>query len=138
MVGILKIEGRDTGGAFLGLAFCDKDGFVPVLSLAFVNTKLYEALEKVQIASRPNLIPPWVKVKEIDHYKYRSLRNGAVLRENQLGYDQSIIDRNNRWRRMQGSKGKAGLSLGQLYCLDILTLLSLNTTAHTSCFLESL
>ena len=43
---------------------------------------------------RSDLIPAWVKVREIYHY-YRSLRRGAVLRANQLNYDQSIIDTNN-------------------------------------------
>ena len=117
---ILMSEGRDTGEP--GPAFCDRNGYV--LSLAYFNTRFHEALETVQMR-RSDLIPAWVKIREIYHY-YRSLRRGAVLRAKHLNYDQSIIDTNNRWQKTQGSRGKASLPMGQLY-LDIL--LSLNT--HT-------
>ena len=120
LVRILSEEGRNSGPP--GPAFCDRDGCV--LSLFYLNTKFHEALEAVQ-SRRPDLIPAWVKVKEIYHY-FRSLRRGAVLRAKHLKYDQSIIDANNRWRIMQGTRGKANLPMGQLY-LDII--LSLNT--HT-------
>ena len=120
LVKTLSEEGRDSGSP--GPAFCDRDGYV--LSLFYLNTKFHEALEAVQ-ARRPDLIPAWVKVREIYRY-YRSLRRGAVLRAKHLEYDQSIIDANNRWRKMQGTRGKASLPMGQLY-LDII--LSLNT--HT-------
>ena len=120
LIKILMSEDRDTGAP--GPAFCDRNGYV--LSLSYFNAKFHEALETVQMR-RSDLIPAWVKVREIYNY-YRSLRRGAVLRANQFNYDQSIIDTNNRWRRMQGSRGKASLQMGQLY-LDIT--LSLNT--HT-------
>ena len=121
---ILSSEGRNTGVP--GPAFCDRDGCV--LSLFYFNAKFHKAFETVQ-TRRPDLIPAWVKVREIYHY-YWSLRRGAVLRANHLNYDQSIIDTNNdRWRRMQGSRGRASLPMGQLY-LDIT--LSLNTHTHFS------
>ena len=126
LVQVLVLEGRSEGNP--GPAFCDKEGFV--LPARVFNTAFHASLENVQV-QRPDLIPAWIKVIEIYHY-YRSLRRGAVLRAKQLNYDQSVIDTNNRWRRMQGTRGKASLPMGQLY-LDII--LSLNT--HTR-FSESL
>ena len=126
LVQVLVLEGRSEGNP--GPAFCDKEGFV--LPARVFNTAFHASLENVQV-QRPDLIPAWIKVIEIYHY-YRSLRRGAVLRAKQLDYDQSVIDTNNRWRQMQGTRGKASLPMGQLY-LDII--LSLNT--HTR-FSESL
>ena len=123
---VLVLEGRSEGNP--GPVFCDKEGFV--LPARYFNMAFHASLENVQV-QRPDLIPAWIKVIEIYHY-YCSLRRGAVLRAKRLDYDQSVIDTNNRWRQMQGTRGKASLPMGQLY-VDII--LSLNT--HTR-FSESL
>ena len=93
-----------------------------MLPARFFNTAFHTSLENVQI-QRPDLTLAWIKVIEIYHYYDRSLRRGAVLQAKQLNYDQrSITDTNNRWRRMQGTRGKASLPMGQLYLHIILSL----------------
>ena len=118
LVKILEVERRSEGSP--GPAFCDRSGFV--LGSNFLNEKFHEALERVQTL-RPDLIPSNVKVREI-YNMYRSLRRGAVLRANELEYDQSVIDMNNRWRQMQSARGKAKLPMGQLYLDILLSLIS--------------
>ena len=63
------------------------------------------------------MIPEEVNVKE-SFSLFRSLRRGSHSRAVNAKVTDSVIETNNRWRKLQTTKGKKGLSMSQLY-LDI-------------------
>lgn len=95
-----------------GPAFCDEQG--QVLSYAFMNSLFHEELQKLQ-EDQSDLIPPEVEVSEV-YNLYRLLRRGATSRATELGYSETVINLNNRWRTTQSNKGVGGLKkMSQLY-----------------------
>lgn len=111
LVELLSGKGRNDTSA-PGPAFCDKQG--NVLSYSFMNSLFHEELQKVQDL-HPDEIPPEVDISET-YNLYRSLRRGATSRATELGYSETIINMNNRWRLTQSNKGVGGLKkMSQLY-----------------------
>ena len=98
MVEVLVQEGLS---GIPGPAYCDSKG--KAMSYKEMNTEFHSALRKVQ-KERPDLISDDVEVEEVYNI-YRSLRRGATSRATELGYDGAVIDMNNRWRKVQLSKG---------------------------------
>ncbi len=98
MVEILVQEGLSTSP---GPAYCNSEG--KAMSYKAMNTEFHSALRRVQ-KQRPDLIPDDVEIEEVYNI-YRSLRRGATSRATELGYDGTVIDMNNRWRKVQLSKG---------------------------------
>jgi len=95
-----------------GPAYCDSKG--KAMSYKEMNAEFHAVLRKVQ-KERPDLIPGDVEVEEVYNI-YRSLRRGATSRATELGYDGAVIDMNNRWRKVQLSKGaRPAFKMRELY-----------------------
>ena len=111
-VGILRQEQRD--GPIRYPAFCDERGIS--LSYSLMNSEFQKAVLKVQ-SHHANLIPQVLDVKN-SFYLFRSLRRGSLSRATDAKVSNSVIDTNNRWRKLQTARGKKKLSMSQLY-MDI-------------------
>lgn len=111
LVALLKDERRDRDHE-PGPAFCDERGYA--LSYSFLNNLFHEELLKVQ-ELESDLIPSEISVSEV-YNLFRSLRRGATSRATELGYSETIINLNNRWRTTQSNKGIGGIKkMSQLY-----------------------
>ena len=106
---VLVEEGLDSTP---GPAYCDQKG--KAVSYKEMNAEFHLALRKVQ-KERPDLIADDVDIEDVYNI-YRSLRRGATSRATELGYDGAIIDMNNRWRKVQLSKGaRPAFKMRELY-----------------------
>ncbi len=95
-----------------GPAYCSAKG--KAISYKEMNMEFHLALRRVQ-KERPDLISDDVEVEEVYNI-YRSLRRGATSRATELGYDGAVIDMNNRWRKVQLSKGaRPAFKMRELY-----------------------
>ena len=82
--------------------------------LSNYSDSFYLLLEEIQ-KTKPNLIKADLDVRE-EYGLSRSLRRGATTRAVVVGVDSTVIELNNRWRRVEAARGKlAGLSIRQHY-----------------------
>ena len=95
---LLSSEGGEVG---VGPAVCDKNGVV--LYKPALNNEFHEALEKVQ-NDETNTIPSDVDVRKSFNV-HRSFRRGTTTRAKEMNVPESIIELNNRWRKVQGKQG---------------------------------
>ena len=106
---LLSSEG---GGVGVGPAVCDKNGVV--VYKPALNNEFHEALEKVQ-NHETNTIPSDADMRERFN-AHRSFRRGATTRAKEMNVPESIIELNNRWRKVQGKQGGLPrLPMSQLY-----------------------
>ena len=106
---LLRFEGKDKR---VGPALCEKDGFV--MSYNKINTEFHNSLRKIQ-ESEKELISTDVEIEEVYNI-YRSIRRGATTRATELNYSAQTIDANNRWRKIELSKGgKPSMKMRELY-----------------------
>ncbi len=109
---VVEVLVQEGWGTLPGPAYCNAQG--KALSYKTMNLEFHLALRRVQ-KERPDLIPDDVEVEEVYNI-YRSLRRGATSRATELGYDGAVIDMNNRWRKVQLSKGaRPAFKMRELY-----------------------
>ena len=78
------------------------------------SDKFYELIEEIQVL-KPDLVGLNVNVRE-EYGLSRSLRRGATTRALEAGVEAEVIELNNRWRSVEGAKGKApSLGIRQHY-----------------------
>lgn len=96
----------------VGPALCDEHG--QVYSLRDLNNCLHETLGNIQ-AQHPNLVPSDIDIAE-QYNVYRSFRRGATTRAQEQNVPISVIEMNNRWRKVQNNQGNLPrLPMTQLY-----------------------
>ena len=107
--GLLKTEGR---GLEPGPAVCNPDGYC--MESWRLNDELHEMLERLRTRS-PAVIPSEIVIAESFNVR-RSFRRGATTRAKEQGVNESTIELNNRWRKVQHSQGNIPrLPMSQLY-----------------------
>ena len=98
--------------AEVGPAICDNDG--TVYSSSFLNENLHSVLEIIQ-HNQSGLIPLDIDVVE-KYSTYRSFRRGATTHAQEQQVPISIIEMNNRWRKVERRQGSLPrLPMTQLY-----------------------
>ena len=98
--------------AEVGPAICDNDG--TVYSSSFLNGNLHSVLEIIQ-HNQSGLIPLDIDVVE-KYSTYRSFRRGATTHAQEQQVPISIIEMNNRWRKVERRQGSLPrLPMTQLY-----------------------
>lgn len=96
----------------VGPAVCDHNGVV--LGRRELNDELHEAMEKLQEVGS-TLIPPDIEVRERFNI-HRSFRRGSTTRAKEMNVPESVIELNNRWRKVQNKQGGLpSLPMSQLY-----------------------
>ena len=106
MVQIREEEGRSNGWLFQDLNLRRRKG-------ADYEGDLHLVLETIQRTT--SLIDNGVNVRE-EYGMFRSLRRGATTEAHNQGVLDTVIEMNNRWRKVERAKGKkAGLTLSQHY-----------------------
>ena len=109
LTALLAFEQRNL---VIGPAICDSQG--AVLSLRDLNLEFHKVLGEIQ-KEKSELLPPDVEIAE--HYNvYRSFRRGATTRAQEQKVPSSVIEMNNRWRKVQNNQGNLPrLPMNQLY-----------------------
>ena len=109
LAALLLVEGKHK---CVGPAICHKEG--TVYSLKDLNDLFHEVLLDIQ-SDNVTLIPSDIDVAE-KYNVYRSFRRGATTRAQEQNVPTSIIEMNNRWRKVQNSQGNLPrLPMTQLY-----------------------
>ena len=106
---LLKSEGR---GLEPGPAVCNPDGYC--MESWRLNEELHSVLERLRDES-PLIIPSDIVISESFNIR-RSFRRGATTRAKEQGVNETTIELNNRWRKVQNSQGNVPrLPMSQLY-----------------------
>jgi len=106
---LLLLEGREKE---VGPALCGMDGFM--LKQSTLNAEVHAAINKLH-ERLPTLIPR--EIAEGGRVNlYRSFRRGVTTRPKEQGVEESTIEMNNRWRKVENKQGGLpNLPMTQLY-----------------------